>query len=326
MAKKIPPIFIVGSARSGTTLLYSTLLSSGIFPLYEAESLLLSVCRTKYGNLKKDKNYEKFLKDWFRSKQFIRSGVSSEFFLNLPNDIKSNYVKFLKEFKDKMVHEQAKSSWVEQTPANIYHIQEIIKVMPDAKFIHIIRDGRDVALSKRKIGWLVTKSKDPVKQLIAAGTEWEKSVTEGLKYSKILNENYLEIHYENLVVNLEDELQKINLFAGINITKEDISNSSVGALRKMNTAFGESKKGIQTSALYRWKKMLNEKELLMFNTAFKNVLITTGYPVNNLLSPLSIYYWQAIFYKRFYSFMIDIKKIIKNHLFIGKILPTGLEM
>jgi len=96
MAQYIPPIFIVGSARSGTTLLYSILLSSGKFPLYEAESLLLSVCRFKYGNLKKRKNFKKFLNDWFRSKQFIRSGLNKEFFINISDDAKSNYVKFLK--------------------------------------------------------------------------------------------------------------------------------------------------------------------------------------------------------------------------------------
>lgn len=213
-----------------------------------------------------------------------------------------------------MAKVQGKSSWVEQTPANINYIQEIIKVIPEAKFIHIIRDGRDVAISKRKIGWLTTKSKDPVKQLIAAGVSWEEAIKKGNHAKNILKENYLEIRYEDLILNIENELKKINNFTGLNITIENIQNCSVGALKRMNSAFEKNhKKGLRKDAVFRWKKMLSEKELLMFNSSFYNTLKEKGYFVDKTYNMLSKENIKAIFYKTYYAFLIELKNYLKNY-------------
>src|SRR5690625_5887275 len=71
-------VYIVGAARSGTTLLNRMLILSGYFADYRAETLLLSVASRRYGKFGKRK--EEFLKDWYRSRQFKRSGVDKERF------------------------------------------------------------------------------------------------------------------------------------------------------------------------------------------------------------------------------------------------------
>ena len=46
------PVFILGSSRSGTTLVYSIVLSSGEFALYEAETHMMVKYAVKYGNIR----------------------------------------------------------------------------------------------------------------------------------------------------------------------------------------------------------------------------------------------------------------------------------
>ena len=232
-----PPVFVVGSARSGTTLLYSVLQASGQFALYQAETLLLEVCQAKYGNPKSTRNYERFIKDWIKSKQFYRSELDPEGFLEEAKDHHESYIEFMRYFMDCIAVKQGKKRWAEQTPGHIFYMRQLSEAFDGAKFIHIIRDGRDVAVSRRKLGWTGTKSKDPIKNLVFASKSWEMSVKTGRSQGKKLGDNYLEIHYEDLVQNIDDTLEKISNFIGAKIDRKTVENSSIGSLGKANTAF-----------------------------------------------------------------------------------------
>jgi hypothetical protein len=54
---------------------------------------------------------------------------------------------------DPIAVEQGKPSWVEMTPPNIAKAPMLLEVFPDAKFIHVMRDGRDVAASVVRLPW-----------------------------------------------------------------------------------------------------------------------------------------------------------------------------
>ncbi len=47
--------------------------------------------------------------------------------------------------------------WGEKTPEYALGMQQIQRMWPDAKFIHVIRDGRDVALSLKKVNFIAPK-------------------------------------------------------------------------------------------------------------------------------------------------------------------------
>ncbi|QCZ92930.1 sulfotransferase [Salinimonas iocasae] len=82
--KDITPIFVVGSARSGTTMIGKLLFSSEDCYKYTAETLLLTVCRKRYGDIfQPGSSKAEFLSDWFRSRQFRRANLDKDEFLSL---------------------------------------------------------------------------------------------------------------------------------------------------------------------------------------------------------------------------------------------------
>jgi hypothetical protein len=322
-----PPVFVVGSARSGTTLLYSILQSSGEFALYQAETLLLEVCRPKYGDLKFKKNYDRFINDWICSKQFHRSGLSPDEFVKGAKDYRSSYVDFMQYFMECISEKQGKKRWAEQTPGHVYYMKELSKAFDNSKFIHVIRDGRDVAISRRKEGWSGTKSKDPVKQLIYSAISWEKAVEYGQINGKKGGDNYLEIRYEDIICDLDKVIKQINDFLHIKIDKSNIENYAVGVLKKGNSAFGETMEGISKKGLYRWKKELTEKENLILHFTIGEKLNKLGYDVSgNKELYKSWLCWKLKIKKILYRSLIFCKSYLKNKTFIGRFTASKLEI
>ena len=73
--RRCAPVFVVGSARSGTTLLYDTLLSAGGFAIYLGESNIFNLLAPRFGDLRVRKNREKMLNVWLGSRLFRVSGL-----------------------------------------------------------------------------------------------------------------------------------------------------------------------------------------------------------------------------------------------------------
>ena len=55
--------------------------------------------------------------------------------------------RFISGMFDLAMNETEKKRWLEKTPTNILYMKELLEIFPEAKFIHIYRDGRDVAAS-----------------------------------------------------------------------------------------------------------------------------------------------------------------------------------
>jgi len=318
------PIFVVGSSRSGTTLLYSILLSSGEFAIYEAETLLLTVCQTRYVSLKKKGNYSRFINDWTNSKQFFRSGLDPVKFKREAYKHRHDYTDFLRFFMEIIAREQGKKRWAEQTPGHLSHMECLHKAFPTAKFIHVIRDGRDVAISRRKVGWTGTKSKDPLKKLLCAAKSWEMAIKEGQTVGKELGNRYIEIRYEDIITNLDDVLREINNFAQINIDRRKIEDSSVGSLGKGNTAFEDKMDGISNRGLNRWKKELTENEICDLHLAIGGTLQKLKYEVGTVNTrnvPLGIKGYLIVC-----PVFLRIKSFLKQKTLLGRLTSERLEI
>jgi Sulfotransferase family len=98
-----------------------------------------------------------------------------------------------------------KTVWGDKTPSYGSHIESIGPLLPEARFVHIIRDGRAVVASLRGL-WFA-----PSDDLAVLGEDWSRRVRvarlQGARHS-----HYLEIRYEDLVCDPEQVLKAVFLF------------------------------------------------------------------------------------------------------------------
>jgi len=300
------------------------LLSSGEFAIYQAETLLLEVCQPKYGNLKNKNNYARFISDWIRSKQFYRSALDPIEFVEGAINHHDNYIEFMKYFMESVTSKQGKKRWAENTPSHIFYMKELMEYFPEAKFIHVIRDGRDVAVSKRKLGWTGTKNNDPLKQLVYAAKGWERSVKAGRCYGKELGNNYMEIRYEDIVTNLDATLADISRFADITIDRSKIENSSIGSLGKANTAFSDKLPGISSRAVGRWKSELGDEEINILHLAIGDSLTQLGYDVSDD-KKLRVS-WKNGLHLKMCPTLLKMRAFLKYRTFLGRFTSDAIEI
>ena len=144
-------IFVVGCPRSGTTLLQSLLAGhSDVFSFPESHffnHLVPYATWRKYLGLARpgiEKHLNKFCK---------KAGIKKDFSLGesvIPVRIKKCVREFIN-LLDKRAKNKGVKTWVEKTPIHLHYISTIEYYIPDAKFVHVVRDGRDVVASMHKV-------------------------------------------------------------------------------------------------------------------------------------------------------------------------------
>lgn len=105
---------------------------------------------------------------------------------------------------------QGKPRWGEKTPGYVRDMDSIAGVLPEAHFVHLIRDGRDVALSRR------TRGMGADKPMAKTANLWRRRIEDARDAATQLEGRYLELRYEDLVADPEPELRRICEFIELN--------------------------------------------------------------------------------------------------------------
>src|SRR5271168_5264451 len=139
--RRMAPVFVLGSPRSGTTLLYDMLLSAGGFAVYLAESNVFNVLGLRFGDFSDRATRQKLVRVWLNTKLFRASGLNPQEIEKQLLDRCHNTGDFLRIVMDEMAREQGMQRWAENSPEAILHLPLIKKLIPNALVIQIIRDG-----------------------------------------------------------------------------------------------------------------------------------------------------------------------------------------
>jgi hypothetical protein len=274
-----PPVFIVGSPRSGTTLLYHMLLSAGGFVVYLTESKVFDLVFPQFPSLSSPKNRRKALDLWLQSKLFTLTELEkSHIESRILKDCRSGG-DFLRIVMKEMALQQNVNRWAENTPEHILHLDTIKKEIPDALVIHMIRDGRDVALSLHKKGWVQPFPWDKKRGALVAGLYWEWLLDKGREYQRKVGRDYLEVRYEQLVSHPVETLAQISRFIDHDLDYQQIQRVGIGSVSEPNTSFeGESSSGT-FDPVGRWRKGFAVGELGALEGLIGPTLENLGYPV-----------------------------------------------
>lgn len=218
MSEKIKQAFIIGTGRCGTTWLAQMLNSNPALCVPPEIQLLFEYSGN--GN----RLYEEYLlanEQGLGSDQLIsiiERGCPHNLdqFFDYPTFCrqdttpKGSFREFVSAFYAAVAHSHGKRWLIEQTPWYGQRLDLTTALFPDAKFIHVVRDGRDVALSFSRTTWWHRSARLNL-------SRWQREIKKiTLDAGFFLKpSNYLEVKYESLVSDTTAELKRICTFLGV---------------------------------------------------------------------------------------------------------------
>jgi hypothetical protein len=152
-----------------------------------------------------------------------------------------------------------KERYGDQTPGHTAHMEVLARVLPEARFIHIIRDGRDVAASRRGHSFAPGKG-----EIVAIAAEWRDTLWRARRAATRLS-HYLEIRYERLVAEPEAVLRELCDLLELSFDP--------AMLAEMRTAEAEPVR----SRVGRWRHALTEHDVTRFERFAGGALLQEGY-------------------------------------------------
>lgn len=175
--------------------------------------------------------------------------------------------------------------WVCKDNALFDYAEEIIDQFPEAKFIYLVRDGRDVALSFLKVP-------GGPKSMTDAGRLWIREQQKCLQVYRLYPENVYMVRYEDLLNNPQETIRGMCSFSGIAYS-EDMMNF----FKKDDNTFEKSvywsnlNKPLMSENSGKWKNEMSGKDIHYYqnieSAECKRLLASFGYEVledsNNMI-------------------------------------------
>jgi hypothetical protein len=280
--RKQRPVFVIGCHRSGTNLLYDTLLSAGGFAMYHACPTVYETLLPRCGDLSNSRNREKLMQVWSRSKSFRRTGLGTE-------EIRSRIMSecrsggdFLRIIMGEVARHSNADRWAVYDPDNALYIPAIKRDLPEALFVHIVRDGRDIALSLSKMGGMRPFWWDRQRSLFAAALYWQWVVSKGRANGRMFPDDYVELRYEELVAHPRETLSTLAAFLDHDLDYDHILNQGVGRVNQPNSTFSDEAQTSAFNPVCRWKEKLSDGEVSALEGLVGKCLEQFGYPLSNV--------------------------------------------
>ena len=183
------PLFLGGEGRSGTTLLRV---------MVDAHPAISCGPETHFLVDERLHAYHKHFRDtWWRRAEGY--GYSQD-------DMDTMVRDFVRTWFETYMHRRGKRRWADKTPQSIHALEGIWRLFPTARFVHVIRDGRDVACSIIPQNWGPNNVTDAAKR-------WVECIWKGVVHRKD-EQRYTEVRYEALATDPEPILRRLTEWIG----------------------------------------------------------------------------------------------------------------
>lgn len=241
------PVFLVGSMRSGTTLL-RLMLDHHPTIAFNLESMYIVRQLSSDGAYPEMERY----REWLRND---RSFKHSRFSI----DERLDYVGLVNDFLSQKKRRDNKDI----VGATIHHqFRKLHAIWPRAKYIYIFRDGRDVANSVMHMGW--------AGNVYHAADWWLRAEYEWDETRPVLgNDQWIEVRYEDLIADAKTQLERVCAFIGVEYSEQmmDFSSRSTYAAPDATLA-------------YQWKTRLGKLDLQRVEAKLGDRLLRRGYELS----------------------------------------------
>ncbi|MGH7550631.1 MAG: sulfotransferase family protein [Gemmatimonadota bacterium] len=261
-----PMIFLVGCPRSGTTLLRDLLRSHSRLTFPPETRFIPSYYRA-YGDPADDREAQRLARMILRF-PWIRRWIPDL----TPAAFAScrSYRGVVDQLFREWATRERKPRWGDKTPGYVLEIPTLIEIFPDARFLHLIRDGRDVALSFFKAPF------GPI-NIYGAAEYWARFVSAGRRAAiNLPSGSYMETTYEALVTEPEPALRRICEFIDEPFDLGMLSPKRLGGDGKGKIP-PVSQDSIVTDQVERWKHMMSPSDVALFESVGGDLLVELGY-------------------------------------------------
>ena len=289
----LPPMpIIVGAPRSGTTLLRFMLDSHPEMAIPpETGFLVLAPTLKEKGSQLREELFRTIINHPTDSPGWADFGIPAEEFraalAAIPVfTVADGYRTFYRLYAARF----GKPRWGEKTPIYSKSIELIRRLLPEGRFIHIIRDGRDAALSLRRM-WF-----SPGWEIETQAAYWQEFVL-AARRAGLGRSDYIEVRYEDLVLKTQETLEQICAFIDLDFddgmlryytrTPERLKEHQGRSLADGTVLTHEQRLRQQRrtteppdpACVFAWKSAMNEKECARFNRVAGDLLAELGYEV-----------------------------------------------
>lgn len=302
------PFFIVGNSRSGTTLVAEILKNhSSVHVLNETHFI------EEFSNEKKSFEHiartELFRlintmltiqrKDYYRKSEYEIYPMDYARVIALYDAQKTkNFATLNKCFLKSEALKKGKEWGGDQTPRHVFHINEILEMYPEAKFIHMVRDARAILFSQKNKWKASLRHGHPKFEIIrtylnyhpvTTSMLWKNAIKAGLSAQNKLNSKIiLTIRFEDLVNQPQKTITTLCDFLKIPYQAE-MPNVSVTLCADKRD---EGKKGIDKEISTRWRSGLSQTEIFLADAIGGDQMRKLGYTTEKRLpNPLSLMLW-----------------------------------
>lgn len=286
-----PPVFVVGYMHSGTTLLHNILANhETIFTAADETRYFgyLPLISSLYPNLNDDKTLADLvllLADLVENGDPARlRRVSKHYQPDQTTLTDADLTAITAEMQhvrtyggifrivfDYLTQRAGKTRWLEKTPQHVFLIDDILQDIPNALFIEIVRDPRDILASKKKRKQTIStstqyegeakriKTLERVYDPFWDSLEWRLALRAGQHARQKYPDRMHSVHYEDLITDPESVVSDICAFLNLDFKPEMLD------VRWWNTAEGDrtQRKGIVSDAMGRWTQTLSGSEIAL---------------------------------------------------------------
>ena len=269
---QLPNFFIVGSQRSGTTLLRLMLNTHSQIGIPEEGGFLSPYLKKSlYHNIKtlRDKEKRIFLNYIKNDLQFKKWDCDIDESVLFNNDITCKQA--IGSIYWSFCQKHGNCICGDKTPKFIRKLPVLTKAYPSSKFIYIVRDGRDTFLS------LKNKNHHSAKSIEIAAFEWRIKNWLAVTTLKSCKERLLILRYEDLVTDPVAKLSDICKFLDVPY-EENMVNFWKGSDRFIERQHSDLIfKPINKMNIYKWKKLMPANDIKAYEFFAGGALKRYGY-------------------------------------------------
>ncbi len=166
-----------------------------------------------------------------------------------------------------------KPGWADKTPHYVHHVDHLLRVWPRARFVVLVRDGRDVALSLRRMPFGPNNA-------WAAAQWWARGIRAGQGAAERHPHAVLTVRYEDIATAPATEIPRICAFLGVEYREDMLALEKVDRSKivpDQASWFPTIFEGITTGAVGRWRTEMRARDQRIFAALAGEELRALGY-------------------------------------------------